>query len=298
MMPLRSFAVRCVRTWGAALSLPLVFSLSGCATSQSPDPLESWNRGVFSFNEGVDAHVLKPLAEGYVKVTPSPVQTGVRNFFGNIDDVWSSVNVSLKWTLPEEPALSEFDAHYQSQKMQWLGRCMAVINSGAASTMRVAVNSTLGLGGLIDLATPMRLDRYREDLGQTLGVWGAPSGAYIVWPILGPSSVRDSANLASSMTFSATTLVDGAREDNLVRLLNGVSTRAAFLQATDLLDGVALDKYTFTRDAYLQRRQSLIEEGRPQPEEEEEAPQPRYDLPESEDGATPVVPAASAASAP
>jgi len=100
------------------------------------------------------------------------------------------------------------------------------------------------------------------------------------------------------MTFSATTLVDGAREDNLVRLLNGVSTRAAFLQATDLLDGVALDKYTFTRDAYLQRRQSLIEEGRPQPEEEEEAPQPRYDLPESEDGATPVVPAASAASAP
>ena len=270
MMPLRSFAVRCVRTWGAALSLPLVFSLSGCATSQSPDPLESWNRGVFSFNEGVDAHVLKPLAEGYVKVTPSPVQTGVRNFFGNIDDVWSSVNLFLQGRFKE----------------------------GAASTMRVAVNSTLGLGGLIDLATPMRLDRYREDLGQTLGVWGAPSGAYIVWPILGPSSVRDSVNLASSMEFFATTLVDGAREDNLVRLLNGVSTRAAFLQATDLLDGVALDKYTFTRDAYLQRRQSLIEEGRPQPEEEEEAPQPRYDLPESEDGATPVVPAASAASAP
>ena len=186
MMPLRSFAVRCVRTWGAALSLPLVFSLSGCATSQSPDPLESWNRGVFSFNEGVDAHVLKPLAEGYVKVTPSPVQTGVRNFFGNIDDVWSSVNLFLQGRFKE----------------------------GAASTMRVAVNSTLGLGGLIDLATPMRLDRYREDLGQTLGVWGAPSGAYIVWPILGPSSVRDSANLASSMTFSATTLVDGSRAEN------------------------------------------------------------------------------------
>lgn len=270
MSLMQTFLGRRSRALACAVSLPVVLALSGCATAQSPDPLESWNRGVFSFNETVDVHVLKPVAEGYVKVTPQPVRTGVRNFFGNIGDVWSSVNLFLQGRFKE----------------------------GAASTMRVAVNSTLGLGGLIDLATPMRLDRYREDLGQTLGVWGAPSGAYIVWPILGPSSVRDSANLASSMTFSATTLVDGAREDNLVRLLNGVSTRAAFLQATDLLDGVALDKYTFTRDAYLQRRQSLIEEGRPQPEEEDEAPPPRYDLPESEDEATPVVPAASAASAP
>src|SRR5574343_1423198 len=177
MMPLRSFAVRCVRTWGAALSLPLVFSLSGCATSQSPDPLESWNRGVFSFNEGVDAHVLKPLAEGYVKVTPSPVQTGVRNFFGNISDVWSSVNLFLQGRFKE----------------------------GAASTMRVAVNSTLGLGGLIDLATPMRLDRFNEDLGQTLGVWGVSSGAYLVWPILGPSTLRDSVTIVGNTYFSATT---------------------------------------------------------------------------------------------
>lgn len=253
-----------------AVSLPLVLALSGCATQHPHDPLESWNRGVFSFNDAVDVHVLKPMAEGYVKVTPSPVRTGVRNFFGNIGDVWSSVNLFLQ------------------------GR----FKDGAASTMRVAVNSTLGLGGLIDLATPMRLDRFNEDLGQTLGVWGAPSGAYIVWPIMGPSSVRDSANIATSMTFSATTLIDGAREDNLIRLLNGVSTRAAYLQATDLLDGVALDKYAFTRDAYLQRRQSLIDAGRPQPllEEEDEAPQPRYDLPETEEEAEAAEAAASAAS--
>jgi phospholipid-binding lipoprotein MlaA len=119
---------------------------------------------------------------------------------------------------------------------------------------------------------------------------------------MGPSSVRDSANIATSMTFSATTLVDGAREDNLIRLLYGVSTRAAYLQATDLLDGVALDKYAFTRDAYLQRRQSLIDAGRPQSqfEEEEEAPQPRYDLPETEEEAetAAAASAASAASAP
>lgn len=272
MSLMQTFLGRRSRALACAVSLPVVLALSGCATAQSPDPLESWNRGVFSFNETVDVHVLKPVAEGYVKVTPQPVRTGVRNFFGNIGDVWSSVNLFLQGRLKE----------------------------GAASTMRVAVNSTLGLGGLIDLATPMRLDRFNEDLGQTLGVWGAPSGAYIVWPLMGPSSVRDSANIASSMTFSATTLIDGAREDNLARLLNVVSTRAAYLSATDLLDSVALDKYAFTRDAYLQRRQSLIDQGRTpaEVEEEEEAPEPRYDLPETEEEAAAAVEAASAASAP
>lgn len=272
MSLMQTFLGRRSRALACAVSLPVVLALSGCATAQSPDPLESWNRGVFSFNETVDVHVLKPVAEGYVKVTPQPVRTGVRNFFGNIGDVWSSVNLFLQGRLKE----------------------------GAASTMRVAVNSTLGLGGLIDLATPMRLDRFNEDLGQTLGVWGAPSGAYIVWPLMGPSSVRDSANIASSMTFSATTLIDGAREDNLARLLNVVSTRAAYLSATDLLDSVALDKYAFTRDAYLQRRQSLIDQGRTpaEVEEEEEAPEPRYDLPETEEEAAAAAEAASAASAP
>lgn len=271
MSLMQTFLGRRSRALACAVSLPVVLALSGCATAHSPDPLESWNRGVFSFNETVDVHVLKPVAEGYVKVTPQPVRTGVRNFFGNIGDVWSSVNLFLQGRLKE----------------------------GAASTMRVAVNSTLGLGGLIDLATPMRLDRFNEDLGQTLGVWGAPSGAYIVWPLMGPSSVRDSANFVTSMTFSATTLIDGAREDNLARLLNVVSTRAAYLSATDLLDSVALDKYAFTRDAYLQRRQSLIDQGRtPAAVEEEEAPQPRYDLPETEEEAAAAAEAASAASAP
>lgn len=272
MSLMQTFLGRRARALVCAVSLPVVLTLSGCATAHSPDPLESWNRGVFSFNETVDVHVLKPVAEGYVKVTPQPVRTGVRNFFGNIGDVWSSVNLFLQGRLKE----------------------------GAASTMRVAVNSTLGLGGLIDLATPMRLDRFNEDLGQTLGVWGAPSGAYIVWPLMGPSSVRDSANFVTSMTFSATTLIDGAREDNLARLLNVVSTRAAYLSATDLLDSVALDKYAFTRDAYLQRRQSLIDQGRTpaEVEEEEEAPEPRYDLPETEEEAAAAAEAASAASAP
>ena len=272
MSLMQTFLGRRSRALACAVSLPVVLALSGCATAHSPDPLESWNRGVFSFNETVDVHVLKPVAEGYVKVTPQPVRTGVRNFFGNIGDVRSSVNLFLQGRLKE----------------------------GAASTMRVAVNSTLGLGGLIDLATPMRLDRFNEDLGQTLGVWGAPSGAYIVWPLMGPSSVRDSANFVTSMTFSATTLIDGAREDNLARLLNVVSTRAAYLSATDLLDSVALDKYAFTRDAYLQRRQSLIDQGRTpaEVEEEEEAPEPRYDLPETEEEAAAAAEAASAASAP
>lgn len=262
--------LRFARVCLCTVSLPAVMALAGCASSHPHDPLESWNRGVFSFNETVDAHVLKPVAEGYVKVTPSPVQTGVRNFFGNISDVWSSVNLFLQGRLKE----------------------------GAASTMRVAVNSTLGIAGLIDLATPMRLERFQEDLGQTLGVWGLPAGAYVVWPILGPSSVRDSATIVGNVYFSATTLVDGAREDNLVRLLDGVSTRAAYLSATDLLDEVALDKYTFIRDAYFQRRESLIRDAQHPGEEEDEEPQPRYDLPETEAEASAAAAAASSASQP
>ena len=256
MSDVRSAFGHRVRAFACVVSLPLVLALSGCATQQNPDPLEPWNRGVFSFNESVDVNLLKPVAEGYVKVTPDPVRTGVRNFFGNISDVWSSVNLFLQGRFKE----------------------------AASSVMRVAVNSTWGLGGLIDVATPMRLERFREDLGQTLGVWGVPSGAYVVWPILGPSSVRDSATIVGDRYFSATTLIDGAREDNIARLLNGISTRAAYLSATDLLEDVALDKYSFTRDAYLQRRQSLIYTGPPRmdDEDEDEAPQPRYDLPEED----------------
>lgn len=256
MRGIRSSVSRRARVLACALSLPVVMMVSGCATQHPSDPLEPWNRGVFSFNDAVDAAVLKPVAEGYVQVTPRPIRTGVNNFFGNISDVWSSVNLFLQGRFKE----------------------------GAASTMRVAVNTTLGLGGLIDLSTPMRLERYREDLGQTLGVWGVPSGPYLVWPLLGSSSVRDSASILGDVYFSATTVIDGAAQDNMARVLKGVSTRAMYLSAGDLLDQVALDKYAFIRDAYLQRRESLIHVSRPPDYEDadSDASQPRYDLPEVE----------------
>ena len=220
-------------------SIAAVTGLSGCATPQNRDPMESWNRKVFAFNDSLDANVLRPVAEGYVKVTPEPVRTGVRNFFNNLRDVWSTANLFLQ------------------------GR----FGDGAQGIMRVSVNTALGLAGLIDIATPMRLDRPNEDLGQTLGVWGMGPGAYIVWPLLGPSTLRDSLGIPVDISFSGSLLASGTRDSLLTTGLSIVSVRASLLSATSLVDDVALDKYAFTRDAFLQRRQNLIYEGDP-PEEE------------------------------
>ncbi|MBH1986689.1 MAG: VacJ family lipoprotein [Burkholderiales bacterium] len=220
-------------------SLALVAGLQGCATPQNRDPMESWNRQVFAFNDSLDAKVLRPVAEGYVEVTPEPVRTGVRNFFNNLRDVWSTVNLFLQ------------------------GR----FGDGAQGIMRVSVNTTLGLAGLIDIATPMRLDRPNEDLGQTLGVWGVGPGAYIVWPLLGPSTLRDSVGIPADMSFSGSMFASSTRDTILTTGLSVVSLRASLLGASNLVDDVALDKYAFTRDAYLQRRQNLIYEGDP-PEED------------------------------
>jgi phospholipid-binding lipoprotein MlaA len=209
--------------------------LQGCATTQNPDPIESWNRKVFAFNEGLDDNVLRPVATGYRKVTPDPVRTGFTNFVNNIKDIWSTINLFLQ------------------------GRFV----DGTHGIMRVSINSTLGLGGLLDIATPMRLDRPNEDLGQTFGVWGAKPGAYIVWPVFGPSTLRDSLGMPGDMYFSASSVGSTVRQENLLRVWQGVNLRANLLGATNLLDDVALDKYAFVRDAFLQRRQNLIYEGDP-----------------------------------
>ena len=240
---------------GAALLLAA--TLQGCATRQNPDPIESWNRQVFAFNESLDANVLRPVATGYNQVTPEPVRNSVRNVFNNIRDVWSTVNLFLQ------------------------GR----FRDGTVSVMRVTINTTLGLGGLVDWATPMRLDRPNEDFGQTLGVWGVKPGAYIVWPVLGPSTLRDSVSIPGDLYFSASTFGETEAVTFGLVGLQLVSVRAGLLGATGLLDDVALDKYAFTRDAYLQRRQNLIYEGNP-PEDDEPADDP--------EGAAPAPEAASA----
>ena len=218
--------------------------VSGCATKQNPDPLESWNRQVFSFNDGLDRKVMKPVAQAYKAVTPDFFRQGVDNFFGNFRDILTTTNLFLQGRFAD----------------------------GTLGVMRVSVNTTLGLGGLLDVATPMRLYKTNEDFGQTLGVWGVKSGAYIVWPVLGSSTLRDSVGMPGDLYFSPTTLSRNARVDNQLRLSQLVNTRAGYLDATSLLDDVALDQYAFVRDAYLQRRQNLIYNGDP-PEDTDDSEQ-------------------------
>lgn len=259
-----------------AAAVVLASGLQGCATRQDPDPLESWNRQVFAFNDSLDANVLQPVARGYNAVAPEPVRTSVRNVFNNIRDVWSTVNLFLQGRFAD----------------------------GSLSSMRVLVNTTLGIAGIVDWGTPMRLDRPNEDFGQTLGVWGVKPGAYIVWPVLGPSTVRDSLGIPGDLYFSAATLTHTDTDAIAASSLQVISLRAELLKASGLVDDVALDKYAFTRDAYLQRRQNLIYEGDPpeEPEPEDEAPddaaadpdkpEPRA-LPAATAGSTPSAPASA-----
>jgi phospholipid-binding lipoprotein MlaA len=205
--------------------------LSGCATSANPkDPFEKFNRAVFTFNDAVDRTALKPAATAYKKATPVFVQTGVNNFFGNLSDLWSSAN----------------------NFAQLKGR------DGMNDFTRFAVNSTLGLVGVLDIATPAGLRKHNEDLGQTLGYWGVPSGPYLMLPLLGPSTVRDTAVLPGDWWGDAWTHVNDIPWRNSGIVLRAVDQRASVLDASNLLEDAALDRYEFIRDGYLQRRSSKV----------------------------------------
>jgi len=215
-----------------ALGLVLMFA-QGCATgpnANSADPLEPLNRAVFNFNDGLDRTVLRPVATAYDQVTPSPVKTGVRNFFGNISDVWSVVNNLLQFKIQE--SLETF--------------------------MRVGVNSTFGFGGLLDIGTEMRLPKNKQDFGQTLGVWGFNAGPYVVLPLFGPSSVRDTVGTVVDGRVDLVNNLNNVPTRNSLAVLRVVDKRAELLDATNFIDEAALDKYSFTRDLYLQRRASSI----------------------------------------
>jgi len=210
-------------------------ALVGCATGPNAhvrDPLEPFNRGVSEFNEAVDGAVLKPVATAYRDVTPDVVRTGVSNFFGNLRDVWSTINAALQ------------------------------LKPGAAAenALRVGVNTAFGFGGLLDIASEMGIERTPLDFGQTLGRWGVPPGPYLVLPIFGPSTVRDAAGFGVESRGDLVSGVDHVSTRNALTALRAVETRANLLRATTMLEGAALDKYSFTRDVYLQRRQSLIED--------------------------------------
>jgi phospholipid-binding lipoprotein MlaA len=196
------------------------------------DPLEPMNRAIFEFNEIVDDNVLKPIAKGYKYVTPDPVEVGISNFFSNLGEIGTITNDLLQL------------------KFAQAGR----------DTMRFFLNSTLGIFGIFDVATPLGLSRNKEDFGQTLGFWGVPDGPYLVLPFLGPSSFRD----------GPSTIVDGElspveqlhhEERQALQTLDIVDTRARLLRATKILDTAAKDKYIFIRESYLQKRESQVNDG-------------------------------------
>ncbi len=218
-----------------AVTLLAAIILAGCASTNAPkaDPMEGLNRATFAFNDTVDAAVLKPIAQGYQTVTPAMVRAGVSHAFTNVGDVASAVN-SLLQGKPTE---------------------------AATSAGRFLVNSTLGILGLFDVATPMGLDRHDEDFGQTLGKWGAGSGPYLVVPLMGPSTLRDSAGRGVDSFMGWSRQVDHIPTRNSAMAVELVDVRANLLGAGKALDEAALDKYQFLRDAYLQHRLRMVHDG-------------------------------------
>jgi phospholipid-binding lipoprotein MlaA len=225
-----------------ALLLTTSLALTGCAANGDPrDPLEPMNRAIHSFNEEVDRAILIPIAKGYKKVTPDVAETGIRNFFSNLDDVTVVANDILQLKL--EQTTRDF--------------------------MRLMFNSTFGMFGLLDVASEMGLIKHNEDFGQTMGRWGAGSGPYLVLPFMGPSNLRDTAGIVIDSRH--TDLVrnhDDVATRNPVLALRLVARRADLLEAKRAVDAAALDNYEFTRDFYLERRKGLVFDGKPPLEDE------------------------------
>ena len=213
----------------------LVAAVGASRAQNAKDPFEGWNRAIFGFNEGLDAAVLKPVATGYKAAVPELVRSGVSNVFGNFGDVWSAVNQILQ------------------------GKPVAA----AQMTMRVATNTLFGIGGLFDVASDLGIERQQEDFGQTLGRWGLPAGPYLVWPLLGPSSLRETAAMPLDLSWRPSALTEDSATRIGLTTLQLIDVRASLLAAGRIVDDIALDKYVFIRDGYLSRRRSLVYDGDP-----------------------------------
>jgi phospholipid-binding lipoprotein MlaA len=219
--------------------LVLLLALAGCASNgEERDPRDPWegmNRGIYKFNETFDEYLAQPVARGYRKVLHDEIRGRIANFFANLADPFIGVNNLLQ------------------------GKFEDAVNDWA----RFTFNSTFGLLGLHDFASDVGLEKHNEDFGQTFGRWGAGPGPYLMLPILSSSTVRDTAGLALDWTFDPLSEVRPIDVRNSLVALRGINTRAELLDATRLLEEAALDKYVFQRDAYLQRRRSLIYDGSP-----------------------------------
>jgi phospholipid-binding lipoprotein MlaA len=211
---------------------------AGCATSHNPDPRDPWegfNRGVYKFNDVVDRAVLKPVAQAYTYITPQPVRSCIHNIFSNVGDLWSAANSMLQ------------------------GRGHDFVNTIG----RFLFNTTMGIGGCFDVASANGAHKIPNDFGTTLGVWGIGQGPYLVLPIWGPSTVRDGVGLigdwqGGAYTYTNPSAIDDTAIRNSLWGLEIIDARARLLDTTDLVDNVALDPYSFIRDAYLQRRAAMV----------------------------------------
>lgn len=221
-------------------ALALAVAVAGCAHVPNPnpnDPWESYNRTMFAFNDTVDKAFLKPIAQGYEAVVPEPARTCVHNVFNNMKDVWSSFNSFLQ------------------------GRPFDGINSFG----RVLMNSTLGIGGCIDVASMKGVPRVVNDFGITLGVWGFEPGPYVVLPFLGASNLRDGTSTLAWMAYDYSPpyapifAIDNIPVRNSIIALAVIDMRASLLSADAMVNRIALDRYAFIRDAYIQRRAALVQ---------------------------------------
>jgi phospholipid-binding lipoprotein MlaA len=236
-------------TRGLLVGILMLGLLGGCATQGNKDPLEGLNRGIYKFNDTVDKAALKPVASAYKTVVPSPLRSGVNNFFSNLGDIVTAVNDLLQGKF---------------------GKAMDDIG-------RVAINSTFGIAGVIDVASMDGIERRNEDFGQTMATWGWQDSAYLVLPFIGPSTLRDTGGLiVDSVAFDPIYYIDDARDRNLLLLTKFIDKRSQYLPGSDLLDEAALDPYTFMRDAYMQRRNNQIHDGNaPAVDWEAEADEPQ-----------------------
>ena len=226
----------------ALIAALVAIGLTGCATTANnpKDPFEGFNRAMFSVNEGLDV-VVKPIAQGYDAAAPLPVQTGVGNFFGNIADFWIGINSFL----------------------QGKG------GDGASDFGRLLINTTIGIGGVFDVASEMGLEKHAEDFGQTLGKWGVGDGPYFYWPLIGPRTTRDSFGWLADTYVDPVWRVDDIPLRNTMVGVLYIDIRASLLPADKIVEQAAFDKYNYIRDAYLQNRRSMVFDGSPPPVAEE-----------------------------
>jgi phospholipid-binding lipoprotein MlaA len=226
------------RRLAKTLAISILLLLQACASVKNADvrdPWESLNRSVYNFNEVLDNAAIKPAAKVYTAVLPSPVRTGIHNFLGNLGDVWTLANTA----------------------MQLKGQ------AAAETFMRISVNTVFGLGGVLDVASEMRLEKRNEDFGQTLGYWGVKSGPYLVLPLLGPSTLRDSLATPIDMQGNAVQQFNDTATRNALTGLRVMDVRSSLLEPLDVIKAAALDPYTFVRDAYLQKRENDVYDGNP-----------------------------------